>query len=82
MPVRNTWLLERVREIRPHTIRILATAFSDLVPLLRLSKGAIYRYVTKPWDVRVETSLKRGMEFFGSERAGLPIAGETDRCIG
>lgn len=67
---KGTWLLEKVREIRPHTIRILATAFSDLDAAIEaVNKGAIYRYVTKPWDVpELETSLKRGMEFFSVQK--------------
>lgn len=59
-------LLERARRLRPRMIRILATAYSDLDAAIdAVNTGAIYKYVTKPWDVpQLETTLKRSLEFF------------------
>lgn len=59
-------LLERARRLQPRIIRVLATAFTDLeAAIAAVNSGAIYKYVTKPWDVRdLETTLKRSMEFF------------------
>lgn len=59
-------LLERARRLQPRIIRILATAFTDLdAAIAAVNSGAIYKYVTKPWDVQdLETTLKRSMEFF------------------
>ncbi|MCC6235562.1 MAG: hybrid sensor histidine kinase/response regulator [Verrucomicrobiales bacterium] len=58
--------LERARRLRPQIIRILATAFADLdAAILAVNSGAIYKYVTKPWDpTELETTLKRCLEFF------------------
>lgn len=63
-------LLERVRQLRPKSIRILATAYSDLdAAVAAVNTGAIYKYVTKPWDVpQLEITLKRGLEFFLLQR--------------
>lgn len=66
----GTWLLEKVRKLRPRTIRLLATAYSDLnAAIAAVNSGAIYKYVTKPWvPDDLETTLKRGLEFFLIQR--------------
>lgn len=58
--------LERARRLRPQIIRILATAFADLdAAISAVNSGAIYKYVTKPWEpTDLETTLKRSLEFF------------------
>ena len=63
---KGVWLLERARQLRPRIIRILATAYSDYdAAIAAVNTGAIYKYVTKPWDPpQLETTLKRGLEFF------------------
>jgi two-component system, probable response regulator PhcQ len=63
---KGVWLLEKAREIRPRIVRVLATAYSDLDAVVSaVNEGAIYKYVTKPWDPpQLEMTLKRGLEFF------------------
>src|SRR5712692_5775074 len=63
---KGVWLLEKARQLRPRVIRILATAYSDMeAAIAAVNTGAIYKYVTKPWDPpQLETTLKRGLEFF------------------
>jgi len=63
---KGIWLLEKARQLRPRIIRILATAYSDMeVAIAAVNTGAIYKYVTKPWDVpQLENTLMRGLEFF------------------
>src|SRR3954466_13412014 len=63
---KGVWLLEKARQIRPRIIRILATAFADMdAAIAAVNTGAIYKYVTKPWDPpQLENTLKRGLEFF------------------
>ena len=67
---KGVWLLERARQLRPRMIRILATAYSDMdAAIAAVNTGAIYRYVTKPWDPpQIEATLKRGLEFFMVQR--------------
>ncbi len=62
--------LQKARQLRPRVIRILATAFTDLEAAIdAVNTGAIYKYVTKPWDVpTIETTLKRSLEFFMVQR--------------
>ncbi len=63
-------LLEKARQLCPRVIRVLVTAYSDLEAAIdAVNTGAIYKYVTKPWDIpELETTLKRGLEFFIVQR--------------
>src|SRR5438128_1015047 len=63
---KGIWLLEKARQLRPRIIRILATAYSDMeAAIAAVNTGAIYKYVTKPWEPeRLEETLKHALEFF------------------
>src|SRR5882762_8846934 len=63
---KGIWLLEKARHLRPRIIRILATAYSDMeAAIAAVNTGAIYKYVTKPWDPpQLENTTHRGLEFF------------------
>ena len=67
---KGVWLLEKARQLRPRIIRILATAYADMdAAIAAVNTGAIYKYVTKPWDPpQLESTLKRGLEFFLVQR--------------
>ena len=67
---KGVWLLEKARQLRPRIIRILATAYADMeAAIAAVNTGAIYKYVTKPWDPpMLENTLRRGLEFFMVQR--------------
>src|SRR5690242_7217135 len=67
---KGVWLLERTRQLYPRTIRILATAYSDMeAAIAAVNSGAIYKYVTKPWDpAQLDETLRRALEFFMVQR--------------
>lgn len=67
---KGVWLLERARQLKPQIIRILATGYADMdAAIAAVNTGAIYKYVTKPWDPpQLENTLKRGLEFFMVQR--------------
>jgi two-component system probable response regulator PhcQ len=67
---KGVWLLEKARQLRPRIIRMLATAYSDMeAAVAAVNSGAIYKYVSKPWDPpQLESTLKRGLEFFIVQR--------------
>src|SRR5690349_14942508 len=67
---KGVWLLEKARQLRPRIIRILATAYADMeAAIAAVNTGAIYKYITKPWDPpELENTLKRGLEFFMVQR--------------
>jgi two-component system probable response regulator PhcQ len=63
---KGVWLLERVRQLRPQIMRILVTAYTDMdAAIAAVNSGAIYKYVTKPWDpAQLELTMKQSLEFF------------------
>ena len=67
---KGVWLLERARQVQPRIIRILTTAYADMnAAIAAVNTGAIYKYVTKPWDPpTLEQTLRRGLEFFLVQR--------------
>jgi two-component system probable response regulator PhcQ len=62
--------LQRARRLHPEAIRILTTAYSDFdVAIDAVNSAAIYKYVTKPWDIpELEMILKQACEFFTVQR--------------
>ena len=62
--------LGRARQLQPQAIRILTTAYSDVeVAIDAVNSGAIYKYISKPWEVPdLEITLKRALEFFMVQR--------------
>src|SRR5512136_2858899 len=67
---KGVWLLEKARQLRPRIIRILVTAYADMeAAIAAVNTGAIYKYITKPWDPpQLESTLKRALEFFMVQR--------------
>ena len=63
---KGVWLLERARQLRPHVLRLLVTAYADMdAAIAAVNSGAIYKYITKPWDpAQLELTLRHGLEFF------------------
>src|SRR5215469_7590946 len=63
---KGVWLLERARNLQPRIVRILATAYADMeAAIAAVNTGAIYKYITKPWDpIQLEMTLKQALEFF------------------
>jgi two-component system probable response regulator PhcQ len=68
--MKGVQFLERARQLRPRGIRILVTAFSDLdAAISAVNTGAIYKYVTKPWDnPTLGVLLRRSLDFFVVQR--------------
>jgi PAS domain S-box-containing protein/diguanylate cyclase (GGDEF)-like protein len=43
--------LSRVKEIHPNTVRLVLSGFADLQSITdAINRGAIYRFLSKPWD--------------------------------
>lgn len=57
-------LLRRVREDWPDIVRLLTTAYSDLDEAIEaVNRGEIFRYITKPWDMRqLRAELRQALE--------------------
>ena len=72
----GVWLLERARSLRPQILRILVTAYTDMdAAIAAINSGAIYKFITKPWDPpQLELTLRQGLEFF-------MVAAERDQLL-
>ena len=43
--------LRQVKDVAPHTVRILLTGYSDLASIVgSINDGEVFRFVSKPWD--------------------------------
>ncbi|MEA2060792.1 MAG: response regulator [Thermodesulfobacteriota bacterium] len=64
--MKGSEFLEKTRELSPDTIRFLLTGHSDVKALSEaVNKGAIQRYISKPWDNRVLLDMVRsGLDQF------------------
>lgn len=56
--------LEKAKELSPNTIRYLITGYADVDAVTdAVNKGAIHRYIAKPWDNKVlADTVKAGLE--------------------
>jgi signal transduction histidine kinase len=64
--MQGTDFLARLREKHPAITRILATAYSDIATAVSaINDGAIYQYISKPWDPNsLLPTLRTAMEAF------------------
>ena len=47
----GTEFLTRVRDLYPDTIRMVLSGYTDLATITEaINRGAIYRFLTKPWN--------------------------------
>jgi EAL domain-containing protein (putative c-di-GMP-specific phosphodiesterase class I)/CheY-like chemotaxis protein len=47
----GTEFLSRVKEMYPHTVRMVLSGYTDLTTVTEaINRGAIYRFLTKPWE--------------------------------
>jgi DNA-binding NtrC family response regulator len=49
--ISGTQFLSRVKDMYPDTMRIVLSGYTDLATLTdAINRGAIYKFLTKPWD--------------------------------
>lgn len=67
---KGVWLLEQARRLEPRILRVLVTAYTDYKDAIdAINTGAIYKYISKPWDVpTLAVTLKQALEFFMVQR--------------
>ena len=70
--------LEKVKERRPGTIRMMLTGYADLGSLTRaINQGHIYRYVPKPWEPdELRLNVKRALETWQLQQQNVQLATE------
>jgi two-component system response regulator HupR/HoxA len=70
--------LEKVKERRPSTIRMMLTGYADLGSLTRaINQGHIYRYVPKPWEPdELRLNVRRALETWQLQQQNAQLATE------
>ncbi len=67
MPLmRGTDFLARVKQLYPHTIRIVLSGYTELQSVTEaINEGAIYKFLTKPWnDVSINEEIEQAFRQF------------------
>jgi DNA-binding NtrC family response regulator len=74
--------LERSMAVRPNSVRIVLTGYTDIDALVRaVNRSRIYRYLTKPWDdEEMRTALTRAIELFNLARENTRLVEELRRA--
>ncbi len=73
-------LLERIFALRPHTVRLVLTAYIALDEIVdSINKGHVYQYFFKPWDAgELGLSLRRAVEYYRLGRENRRLACELE----
>lgn len=70
MPIMSgTEFLKNVSQKKPETIRIILTAYTDVVDLIEaINSGLVYKYVTKPWQPQdFRMTIQRAADHYWAE---------------
>lgn len=63
-------LVKYAKRNHPHVIRILTTAYADLMDAIdSVNEGEVFRYIRKPWDLPyLQAEVERAVELFLNQR--------------
>ena len=80
MPVmEGTDLLERIGTVQPQCVRIILTGYADITAAMdAINKGAVWRFLTKPWDDdQFRSTIEAAVEQFNlvEENRRLHVSG-------
>lgn len=74
-------LLERTARLRPATVRIILTGYTDTQALVEaINCGQVYRFITKPWnndDLR--STVARALQHYEESRSRFELARINER---
>jgi CheY-like chemotaxis protein len=75
----GTEFLRRVRALYPETVRIVLSGYADIESVTSaINDGAIYKFLTKPWEEdALRSDLRHAFRMFDALKAGdaFPLAG-------
>ncbi|MEM6533614.1 MAG: response regulator [Myxococcota bacterium] len=79
----GTDLIERARELAPQVPSILLTAHKRPTEIIdAINRGRVYRYVTKPWDLRdLRQTVRTALEQVVLERTNRQLLRENQRRL-
>lgn len=75
--------LQRAAEMRPQTVRIVLTGYTDVNDLVTaINSGVIYKYITKPWvNADLMQTVSRAVEHYDATKHHHLLAQENQRLI-
>lgn len=73
--------LKRAAEMRPHTVRIILTGYTDVNSLVEaINSGVVYKYVTKPWvNEDLQQTVIRAIEHSVTIKGQFTLALQNER---
>jgi len=76
-------LLETVAKEYPETVRVLVTGYSDIdVVIDAINRGAVYRYLSKPWDIEeIKATIRNAIEIYELKRKNQTLIGSLRKKI-
>ena len=76
-------LLETVAKEYPQTIRILVTGYPDIdVVIDAINRGAVYRYLSKPWDIEeIKATIRNAIELYELKLKNQSLIGSLRKKI-
>lgn len=79
----GTELLKNTVSLRPRMVRMILTGYTDVEALVEaINCGAVYRYVTKPWNNdELRLTVKRALEHFEINKKSHSLEHMNSRLI-
>ncbi len=76
-------LLEKAREIRPDSVRMLVTAYPDVNNAIQaINRGHVHRYIAKPFDsAELKVAIQQELEHLDLVRANRHLNEEMGRMV-
>jgi diguanylate cyclase (GGDEF)-like protein/PAS domain S-box-containing protein len=68
----GTEFLSQVKAIHPHTVRIVLSGYTDLKSVTEaINQGAIYKFLTKPWDEKqIREHIRQAFKYHATMQPG------------
>ncbi|WBS04628.1 EAL domain-containing protein [Pseudoduganella sp. SL102] len=76
----GTELLARVRELHPHTVRMILSGYADVASIQQaIDRGAIHKFLGKPWDdTELRAAVREAFDLAQAQHPVVPV-GTADR---
>ncbi len=76
-------LLAEIYSVKPETLRVLLTGYADINAAVdAINKGAIHKYVEKPWDDEALTEMVRNLvQIYDESKEKLSILADVEATI-
>lgn len=73
--------LKRAAEMRPQTVRIILTGYTDVNALVEaINSGIVYKYVTKPWiNEDLKQTVKRALQHYETVKKQYELRSQNER---